>query len=63
VRQDPWETDEETIMQALCDAYNAGVSDMVLKSQSGLCLYHYRPMLLPRALDSRTGGPTTLGLC
>ncbi|KAK7431544.1 hypothetical protein QQZ08_002035 [Neonectria magnoliae] len=21
---DPWETDEETIMQALCDAYNAG---------------------------------------
>jgi hypothetical protein len=24
-KQDPWETDEETIMQALCDAYNAGV--------------------------------------
>lgn len=30
-RQDPWETDEETIMQALCDAYNAGVSTIMHK--------------------------------
>ncbi|VTT72934.1 unnamed protein product [Fusarium fujikuroi] len=28
---DPWETDEETIMQALCDAYNAGVSTIMHK--------------------------------
>ncbi|KAF5607156.1 subtilisin-like serine protease [Fusarium subglutinans] len=28
---DPWETDEETIMQALCDAYNAG-ADVITSS-------------------------------
>ncbi|KAF4456563.1 putative subtilisin-like serine protease [Fusarium austroafricanum] len=28
---DPWETDEETIMQALCDAYNAG-ADIITSS-------------------------------
>ncbi|KAI5466831.1 peptidase S8/S53 domain-containing protein [Mariannaea sp. PMI_226] len=28
---DPWETDEETIMQALCDAYNAG-ADVITTS-------------------------------
>ncbi|KAF4981815.1 hypothetical protein FZEAL_2442 [Fusarium zealandicum] len=28
---DPWETDEETVMQALCDAYNAG-ADVITSS-------------------------------
>ncbi|KAM0245454.1 hypothetical protein ACHAP5_005410 [Fusarium lateritium] len=31
IYKDPWETDEETIMQALCDAYNAG-ADVITSS-------------------------------
>jgi hypothetical protein len=61
-RQDPWETDEETIMQALCDAYNAGVSDIVHKYEL-LLIGTSRPMSSPRALVNLMAGQITPGLC